>query len=421
MTNNKKQIFLNEVTDQIRSKEAKNYVANELNYHLSETKRMWVEKGLSEGEAEEKAVEHMGSPTKLGIQMNKLHRPKVDWPLLILLAAALGLSFLPMITLGYLDSRHFLINKILIVVLGIIATVGVMLIDYRKWNKYGWLFYIMGIFLLVIIRLFSNTVINGLHLLSLGPITIEGLMALPFFIPAWASFFNHNKLKVWQFFLLFVFPIFLFLSLPSFSTIYIYFVMVFAMLWWSKFSKKIKWLVTTGTFGLLLLTGIVAWQFIQPYQMARMLAFINPEKYADGAGFTILKIQELLSKAGWFGSTSWGFIPEAHTNFVFVSFTYYYGWFLAIVLVLILSLFAARMMVILPKVKDSYGRLLLIGGMALYGVQFVSNIGMALGVFPLTSMSLPFLSYGLMPTVLNAVIIGVVLSVYRRKDLVFLR
>ncbi|MEH7179771.1 FtsW/RodA/SpoVE family cell cycle protein [Neobacillus vireti] len=421
MTNNKKQIFLNEVTDQIRSKEAKNYVANELNYHLSETKRMWVEKGLSEGEAEEKAVEHMGSPTKLGIQMNKLHRPKVDWPLLILLAAALGLSFLPMITLGYLDSRHFLINKILIVVLGIIATVGVMLIDYRKWNKYGWLFYIMGIFLLVIIRLFSNTVINGLHLLSLGPITIEGLMALPFFIPAWASFFNHNKLKVWQFFLLFVFPIFLFLSLPSFSTIYIYFVMVFAMLWWSKFSKKIKWLVTTGTFGLLLLTGIVAWQFIQPYQMARMLAFINPEKYADGAGFTILKIQELLSKAGWFGSTSWGFIPEAHTNFVFVSFTYYYGWLLAIVLVLILSLFAARMMVILPKVKDSYGRLLLIGGMALYGVQFVSNIGMALGVFPLTSMSLPFLSYGLMPTVLNAVIIGVVLSVYRRKDLVFLR
>jgi len=156
--------------------------------------------------------------------------------------------------------------------------------------------------------------------------------------------------------------------------------------------------------------------------MVRILAFLDPEKYADGAGFMTLKIQEIMERAGWFGwfgqPVSRNFIPEAHTNLVFVSFTYYYGWLFAIVLVAILSLFAARMMVILPKVKDSYGRLLLIGGMALYGVQFVSNIGMAFGLFPLTSMSLPFMSYGLMPTVLNAVIIGVVLSVYRRKDLV---
>ncbi|MEH7254611.1 FtsW/RodA/SpoVE family cell cycle protein [Neobacillus niacini] len=421
MTNNKKQIFLNEVTDQIRSKEAKNYVANELNYHLKEAKRIWVDKGLSEGEAEEKAVEQMGSPIKLGIQMNKLHRPKVDWWLVILLAVALGLSFLPMISLGYMESRHFLINKILIVLFGITATVGFMLVDYRKWKRFGWLFYLMGIFLLVIIRLFSNTMINGLHLITLGPITVEGLMVLPFFFLAWASFFNNKKLKVWHFLILFLFPIFLFLSLPSISTIYIYFVMVFVMLWWGKFSKKVKWLISTGTFSLLLLTGIVAWQFVQPYQMARLLAFLNPEKYADGAGFTILKIHELLSKAGWFGSNTWEFIPEAHTNLVFVSFTYYYGWLFAIVLVAILSLFVARMVVILPKVKDSYGRLLLIGGLALYGVQLVSNIGMALGLFPLTSMSLPFMSYGLMPTVLNAVIIGVVLSVYHRKDLVCVR
>ena len=421
MTNNKKQIFLNEVTDQIRSKEAKNYVANELNYHLKEAKRIWVEKGLPEGEAEEKAVEQMGSPTKLGIQMNKLHRPKVDWWLVILVVAAVGLSFLPMFSLGYMEESYFIILKIFIAIIGFAAVVILMLIDYRKWKKIGWLFYIVGISLLVVIRL-SNTMINGVHILSVGPIKIGGLMALPFFFLAWASFFNTKKLRVWQFILLFLLPIFLFLSLPNISTIYIYFVMVFAMLWWSKFSKKVKWLISTGTFSLLLLTGIVAWQFVQPYQMARLLAFLNPEKYADGAGFTILNIQELLSKAGWFGSTTSGeFIPEAHTNFVFVSFTYYYGWLLAIVLVVILSLFAARMVVILPKIKDSYGRLLLIGGMALYGVQFVSNIGMAFGLFPLTSMSLPFMSYGLMPTVLNAVIIGVVLSVYRRKDLVCIR
>jgi cell division protein FtsW (lipid II flippase) len=162
----------------------------------------------------------------------------------------------------------------------------------------------------------------------------------------------------------------------------------------------------------------VIWPFIKPYQLVRLLAFLNPEKYADTEGFIILRIQEIMSKAAWFGhSGAREFIPEAHTNFVFVSFTYHYGWIFSVLLVMILLLFAARMIVIQPKIKDSYGQLLLIGGVALYGIQLVSNICMALGLFPMTSMSLPFISYGLMPTLLNAILIGAVLSVYRRKDL----
>jgi cell division protein FtsW (lipid II flippase) len=426
MANNKKQIFLNEVTGQIRSKEARVYVANELNYHLKEAKKVWMEKGLSENEAEEKAVEQMGNPTKLGIQMNKLHRPKVDWWLILLLAASMGLSFLPMFSLGYMNDMHFIIYKVLIAFLGVTATVGIMLVDYRKWKRFGRLFYTIGIFLLVMLAFFSNTMINGLKLIKLGPITIESLMALPLFYLAWSSFFNNQKLKIWQFLLLFLSPILLFLALPSISTIYLYCMMVFVMLWWSKFSKKVKWVISTGTFSLIIVTCLIVWPFIKPYQIERFLAFVNPEKYSDGAGFMILKSQELIGKAGWFGwFRGFGqprikeFIPEAHTNFVFVSFTYSYGWLFGVLLVVILLLFAARMIAIRPKIKDSYGKLLLIGGVALYSVQLVSNIGMVLGYFPLTTMSLPFISYGLMPTILNAVIIGAVLSVYRRKDMVY--
>jgi cell division protein FtsW (lipid II flippase) len=422
LTNNKKQIFLNEVTDQIKSKEAKAYVAKELNYHLKEAKNLWMEKGLSESEAEEKAVEQMGSPTKIGIQMNKLHRPKVDWWLVTLLATILGLSFLPMVSLGYMEDRHFLIYKILIVLIGVAVAAGIMLVDYRKWKSLGWQFYLVGVLLLLLLMFFRNTIINGIPLLKIGPITIESLMALPFFFFAWASFFHNEKLKVWQFFLLFLLPILLFLPLSRISTVYIYCVMAFVMLWSSKFSKRVIWMISTGTFSVILLTCIFVWPFIKPYQVARLLAFIEPEKYSTGAGYTILKIKELMSNAGWFGNpTAKDFIPEAHTNFVFVSFTYYYGWLFGLILVMILLLFAARMIAIHSKIKDSFGKLLLIGGVALYSVQLLSNIGMVLGFFPLTTMSLPFISYGLMPTVLNAILIGVVLSVYRRKDLVTLQ
>ncbi|MFP7298766.1 FtsW/RodA/SpoVE family cell cycle protein [Neobacillus niacini] len=404
----------------MKSKEAKTYVARELNYHIKEAKKTWMEKGLTEGEAEEKAVEQMGSPTKLGIQMNKLHRPKVDWWLLTLLAAVLGLSFLPMVSLGYMGDRYFLINKILIVGIGAACAAGLMLVDYRKWREYGWKFYLVGVVLLLLLMFFPNSMINGVPLIKFGPVTIESMMALPFFFLAWASFFYSEKFKVWQFFLLFLLPIFLFLPLSSISTVYIYSVMAFVMLWASKFSKKVKWLISTGTFSVLVLTCILVWPFMKEYQVVRLLAFIEPEKYAASEGYTILRIKELMSKAGWFGNpVNKDFIPEAHTNFVFVSFTYHYGWVLAVIMVMILVLFAVRMIVIHPKIKDSYGKLLLIGGVALFSVQLFSNIGMVLGFFPLTTMSLPFMSYGLMPTLLNAILIGVVLSVYRRKDLVW--
>ena len=54
-------------------------MATELDFHLKQTKDMWIGKGLSEEVAEDKAVEQMGSPIKLGQELNKLHKPKVDW------------------------------------------------------------------------------------------------------------------------------------------------------------------------------------------------------------------------------------------------------------------------------------------------------------------------------------------------------
>jgi cell division protein FtsW (lipid II flippase) len=416
---NRRLFFLKEVTDQIKSKEAKKYVSAELSYHLKEAKNLWMEKGLAEAAAEEKAVEQMGSPIKLGLQLNKLHRPKVDWLMVILLVMILCLGFLPMFSLGYMDEKHFSTNKIIIVFLGAIAALGMMLLDYRRWKSKGWLFYIIGIFILLMLRFFPNTMINGLPLLKIGPLTIESLMAIPFFFLAWASFFYNERLKVWHIGILFFIPFLTILAIPSISTAYIYTVMVFVMLGWSKFSRKTIITIWVATASSFLIIVFISWNMLAEYQLVRLLAVVNPEKYADGAGYMILRVKDLLSKAGWFGnSMSKEFISEAHTNFVFVSFTYYYGWLFASALVLVLSLLAARILVISYKIKDSYGKLLVIGAVALYVVQLATNIGMVLGFFPLTTMSLPFISYGLMPTLFNAVIIGIVLSVYRRKDLV---
>ncbi|HDR7542192.1 FtsW/RodA/SpoVE family cell cycle protein [Bacillus cereus] len=410
--NKKGERFLKEVTNHIKSKEAMDLVAMELDFHLKQAKNMWMDKGLSEEVAEDKAVEQMGSPIKLGQELNKLHKPKVDWFLIGLLVAAMGLGFLPVLALGHAD---LLMNKVIFVILGVTTAIGMMLFDYRKLERLGWLFYTIGVLILLAIKCFPTISVNGEALIKIGPIKIDCLMTIPFFFLAWASFFNNSRLKFIHLFMLYVFSLYLFLTTSIMVPIYIYITMVFVMLWWSKLGKKTAWLITILPIFLFIIRDLFSWPAVKEYRIARVLGFLNPEH-----DLWYLRLKEAMSSAGWFGTYgNIKSIPAAHTDFVFASLTYYYGYVLALVLVIILSLFAVRIMNIAYKINDDYGKLLLVGGVTLFVIHFICNVGMILGLLPRASISLPFISYGLTPTVFHALLMGIVLSVYRRKDIPF--
>ncbi|MGG1140234.1 FtsW/RodA/SpoVE family cell cycle protein [Bacillus mycoides] len=408
--NKKGERFLSEVTNHIKSKEAKSFVATELDFHLKQAKNTWIEKGLSEEIAENKAVEQMGSPIKLGRELNKLHKPKVDWFLLILLVAAMGLGFLPIIALGHAD---LFMNKVIFVILGVVTAIGMMLLDYRRLEKLGWLFYTIGVLILLMIKYFPTAFLIGEPLIKIGSITIDCLMTIPFFFLAWASFFNNSRLKFMHLLMLYVFSLYLFSTTSTLVPLFIYITMVFVMLWWSKLGKKTAWLITMLPIFLFIIRDLFSWSAVKEYRIARILGFLNPEHDQWH-----LRLKEAMSSAGWFGTYgNIKSIPATHTDFVFASLTYYYGYVLTLILVLILSLFVVRIMVISYKINDRYGKLLLVGGVTLFVFHFVYNVGMILGVLPRVSISLPFISYGLVPTLFHAFIMGIVLSVYRRKDI----
>ncbi|MED2033551.1 FtsW/RodA/SpoVE family cell cycle protein [Bacillus thuringiensis] len=406
--------FLKEVTNHIKSKEAKDLVATELDFHLKQTKNMWIEKGLSEEVAEDKAVEQMGSPIKLGQELNKLHKPKVDWFLIGLLVAAMGLGFLPVIAFGY--TNDVIMNKVVFVILGVVTAFGMILIDYRKLERMGGLFYTIGVLILLMLYCFPNASLTGEPLIKIGPIEIDCLIAVPFFFLAWASFFNNSRLKVMHLVVLYLFSLYLFLIVSTLSSIFVYMTMVFVMLWWSKLGKKTALIITIVPICLFIIRASVSWS--SGYHLDRILGYLNPESDAGGAGFMYIRLKEVMSSAGWFGTSGdTKFIPAADTDFVFASLTYYYGYWLALVLIFVLSLFVARLIVISYKINDRYGKLLLAGGVTLFVFQFIYNVGMILGLLPHAAISLPFISYGLTPTVFHALIMGIVLSVYRRKDI----
>ncbi|MDF9553806.1 FtsW/RodA/SpoVE family cell cycle protein [Bacillus tropicus] len=408
--NKKGDRFVSEVTNHIKSKEAKSFVATELDFHLKQAKNTWIEKGLSEEVAENKAVEQMGSPIKLGQELNKLHKPKVDWFLIGLLVVAMGLGFLPVITFGHAD---LFMNKVIFVILGVVTAVGIMLLDYRKLERLGWLFYTIGVLILLMIKCFPTGYVIGEAIIKIGPIKIDCLMTIPFFFLAWASFFNNSRLKFMHLLMLYVFSLYLFSTTSILLPIFIYITMVFVMLWWSKLGKNTAWLITILPILPFIIRDLFSWSVVKEYRIARILGFINP---AHDQWY--LRLQEAMSSAGWFGTYgNIKSIPAAHTDFVFASLTYYYGYVLALVLIVILSLFAVRIMNIAYKINDGYGKLLLVGGVTLFVIHFICNVGMTLGILPRVSIALPFISYGLLPTLFHAFIMGIVLSVYRRKDI----
>ncbi|RMA90769.1 FtsW/RodA/SpoVE family cell cycle protein [Priestia megaterium] len=408
--------FLEQVQSQIKSKEAKVFVSAELHHHLNKVKNYWLQKGISEDQAEEKAVTQMGNPISIGRNLNRIHRPKIDWVTLVLFVAALLLGFLPLLSQGGMVDNHFSIYKVVFVILGAMLALVMMFIDYRKLANKGWLFYLLGTLFLLFLTKNFNTFTEGQSVFKVGSLKIEDLMAIPFFFLAWAGFFQSNRFKVWQFLLLFVLSSYFFLQF-SLTTLFIYVVMTFTMIWWSKLNKKKIAIVLGAGFALVAAWGIIGWMTVAYYQKQRLLSFINP--YNSEEYFGLSKVHHLFMDAGWFGKHLFvdQMIPQANTNFVFLSFTYYYGWLFATILFLVLSLVVVRITFIAKKIGDSYTKLLLVGVMIIYTIQLVGHVGMIVGFFPMTNMSLPFISYGLMPVLLNAFLIGIVLSIYRRKDL----
>lgn len=408
---NNKHLFLDKVTEQVKSKEAKESIKLEMEYHIQLAKKGWIKKGLSESEAEEKAINEMGSPSQLGRELSEIYRPTIDWAIVTLTVSLLMIGILPTLS----SSHHFIILKLLMTCLGIAIVIGFMYVDYRKFADFGYLFYAIGSLLLISIIFFSNHMINGANYIKIGPIILQGIMAIPFFLLAWASFFSKKEFTYVSFLCLFFFSCVLFLfGFDSISTVFIYIFTVAIMLFWSSFSKR-KVFITYGIGTILLLWLLFLTR--GGYQLNRLMAFLFPERYAEEAGYFYLYRQKMWADLKWVGSPDMEVLTFINnTDTVFLQLTYQFGYMLAVFLVLLFGALILKMIGNVKKIKNPYAKFLLIGSITLYSVQVVYNLGMCVGFLPIISLSLPFISYGLVPTVINALLIGLILSIMRRKN-----
>ncbi|NUM25268.1 MAG: rod shape-determining protein RodA [Candidatus Buchananbacteria bacterium] len=321
-------------------------------------------------------------------------------------------------------------KQIVFAVIGISLIFVISFFDYRLWRDFSYFLY-AGVIILLLLVLFFGVTVSGttgwFSVLGVNFQPVELAKVVLIIFLAW--FFSTRGSDVRQFknFLISAGATGLFFMLvmlqPDFgSGIILIFIWMF-MLFFSKVNKK--HLITTGVlFGVM---AVVAWFFVfQPYQKDRILSFFDPQADPYGRGYHVRQAVTAVGAGQFFGrglgfgsQSQLKFIPASETDFIFAVIAEELG-FLGVGLILFFwSIIFYRLIraAKLISAKDDFGAFFILGVSALFFVQIMINIGMNIGLVPVTGISLPFLSYGGSFLVISLVLIGMVESMIVRNEI----
>jgi len=162
--------------------------------------------------------------------------------------------------------------------------------------------------------------------------------------------------------------------------------------------------------------------FLKEYQKMRLVSFIKPSIDPLGAGYHIIQSQISIGSGGFWGKGLFagtqgklGFLPAQHTDFIFSLLSEEMGFLGAAFLILLFSIFLLRGLRIASLARDRLGSLLAGGIVALFLFQIIVNLGMTMGIMPITGLPLPFVSYGGSALITSMAGAGILLNIYSRR------
>lgn len=218
-------------------------------------------------------------------------------------------------------------------------------------------------------------------------------------------------------------PIFLILLQPDAGTAMVFIFFIAIML----FVAGIKWKYVFYAIGAGVASLPILWFRLDQYQVDRVLNFLSPERDASNTGYQAYAGKIAIGSGKLFGrglfkgtQTQFHYIPEKQTDFIYVVIVEELG-FIGGALVLILYYALLRRFIKIAKEStDLFGSLMVVGIAAIFIFHIFENIGMTMGVMPITGIPLPFISHGGTFQLVNLAFIGIILSVgVHREDLSF--
>lgn len=180
----------------------------------------------------------------------------------------------------------------------------------------------------------------------------------------------------------------------------VWFIFVVAFLYWTRayLSESITVILANVAMGVLVLP---AWRSLATYQQVRILAFLQPQADPQGAGWHLMQSQVAIGSGGWFGKgftlgtqKRLAFLPEQHTDFIFAVVGEEIGFIGICVALIAFAIIMWRVIGIADGTEDSFASAVVFGIFAAWFAHLVANVGMTVGLLPITGLPLTFLSYG---------------------------
>ncbi len=357
--------------------------------------------------------------------MNYNFLKKLDYSILIvtLILISLGLLVIFSVSYGYddLDLGNFK-KQIIFAAIGIAAMFLMSFFDYRFLKNYTAILYLFGVFLLGIVLFIGNATRGMAGWIDLGFFNLQPaeLMKIILIIVL-AKYFSFFSGKLFEFKRVIIsgvcvgIPVILTLLQPDLGSAAI---MVF--IWLGMLIAagiKTNHLIAILLIGILIFAGSYLF-FLKDYQKDRLITFLSPQSDPLGSGYNVIQATIAVGSGGLWGKglghgsqSQLNFLPEKHTDFIFAVLAEEMGFVGVIFLLVLFATLIFKLINISLRVQDNFGKMLAAGTVVLLFSHIVINIGMNMGVMPVTGIPLPFISYGGSFLISLLIMLGIIQSV----------
>ena len=218
---------------------------------------------------------------------------------------------------------------------------------------------------------------------------------------------------------LFVIPVFLIVLQPDFGTALVYLMIMAFML----FKLGIKYRYIIAAILLVLILVPVIYNFLPAHAKTRIDVFLNPELDPLGDGYNAIQSKIAVGAGQIFGTgllkgsqTQYDYLPVQSSDFIFSVISEEMGFIVSAAVVIIYLIMLIRILIASRDAKDLYSSLVAVGITGMFAFHFIENIGMTIGLLPITGVPLPFVSYGGSNLLTSGIAIGIILNISSRKN-----
>ncbi|MBQ1867354.1 MULTISPECIES: rod shape-determining protein RodA [Selenomonas] len=353
---------------------------------------------------------------------------------LSLLLATVGIVLMSLVIIGSAthintpsDDRYWFVAR-----QGIFALVNVgfaaflLNFDYKLLQGYGNKLYVFNLIMLLAVMFVGQSALGAQRWISIGPISIQPsefskiimIISLATMLEDRVGKLNtlHDLLPVAAYVGL---PFLLVMKQPDLGTSLVFMAIFFGMV----FACGINLKILGGIFA----TGIammpILWHVLKDYQKMRIMVFMDPNVDPLGSGYHIIQSKIAIGSGLLFGKglfegtqSQLNFLPENHTDFIFAVVGEELG-FIGVTFLLLLYLVVLwRGVCIARDASDMFGRLLAVGITSMLAFHVLVNVGMTLGIMPVTGIPLPLMSYGVSSLTTNILSITILMNIQLRKQ-----